>query len=446
MKLKVVKMNEFLLNCLKEIANGAQAIQLAIIAYIAYVEGSNDASVAPPPQELKQLAQLIIPQEKQDTSEIKGCSEQVEQEEIISVSFTEKELFYMPLQFRKEYRMDGTVVRCRKRPTGYNKFTYEMRYRRDGYNVTATAKSLEECKSKFLAKLKEADKQKQIAKTENEKSKFGNFALYYFETFKKRRVTEETYKTDFRRLNVYLMPCFKDKELKSITPGDCQTLIDSYANQGKGKTAEEIHSILNQIFKGAIKHNLIAQNPIDLVVKEKHEREHGKAFTLEEEASFISALKSNSYAPIFITALYTGMRPNEYEHAEFKDNFIITKNSKRKKGKIEYKKIPIHPMLAPYINDSFIKSYNALKKSALCTFRENFYKIIEQTTLTHAKLYDLRTTFYTRCQMCGVSEPARNEFVGHSGGILKDTYTDLPDSYLKSEGEKLNYPLMVSAP
>lgn len=427
-------MTQFEFECLQELLHSLQRAEMSLIAYLGYAKGMEDGKRNKPSD--------LLPQEKPNTSEKNGCIGN----ENVEFTFTQQELTKMPLQFRKEYRIDGSIVRCRKRPTGLNKFTYEMRYRRDGYNVTATAKNLEECKAKFLAKLKEADKQKQIAKTENEKSKFGNFALYYFEMFKKRRVTEETYKTDFRRLNVYLMPRFKDKELKSITPGDCQTLIDSYLNQGKGKTAEEIHSILNQIFKGAIKHNLIAQNPIDLVVKEKHEREHGKAFTLEEEASFISALKSNSYAPIFITALYTGMRPNEYEHAEFKDDFIITKNSKRKKGKIEYKKIPIHPMIAPYINDSFIKGYNALKKSALCTFRENFYKIIEQTTLTHAKLYDLRTTFYTRCQMCGVSEPARNEFVGHSSGILKDTYTDLPDSYLKAEGEKLNYPLVVSAP
>ena len=362
--------NEFLTNCIKEIANNLNNIQLMLIACVGYMQGSQDGanSALNPQTELISIDESnteengLEAKEKHDISEINGCkgiSENVE------FTFTNQELTKMPLQFRKEYRIDGSVVRCRKRPTGLNKFTYEMRYRRDGYNVTATAKTLEECKAKFLAKLKEADKQKQIAKTENEKSKFGNFAIYYFETFKKRRVTEETYKTDFRRLNVYLMPRFKDKELKSITPSDCQTLIDSYLNQGKGKTAEEIHSILNQIFKGAIKHNLITQNPIDLVVKEKHEREHGKAFTLEEEASFISALKSNSYAPIFITALYTGMRPNEYEHAEFKDNFIITKNSKRKKGKIEYKKIPIHPMIAPYINDSLIKGYNALKKPAL---------------------------------------------------------------------------------
>ena len=33
-------------------------------------------------------------------------------------------------------------------------------------------------------------------------------------------------------------------------------------------------------------------------------------------------------------------------------------------------------------------------------------------------LYDLRTTFYTRCEECGVAEPARDEFVMY---LLEDT-------------------------
>ena len=52
-------------------------------------------------------------------------------------------------------------------------------------------------------------------------------------------------------------------------------------------------------------------------------------------------------------------------------------------------------------------------------------------------LYDLRTTFYTRCEECGVAEPARDEFVGHSRGKLNNAYSDLSDEYLLKEGKKL---------
>lgn len=55
------------------------------------------------------------------------------------------------------------------------------------------------------------------------------------------------------------------------------------------------------------------------------------------------------------------------------------------------------------------------------------------------KLYDLRTTFYTRCQECGVADVARDEFVGHSLGALGNAYTDLSDEFLIREANKLNY-------
>ena len=51
--------------------------------------------------------------------------------------------------------------------------------------------------------------------------------------------------------------------------------------------------------------------------------------------------------------------------------------------------------------------------------------------------YDLRTTFYTRCEECGVEPPARDHFVGHSNSVLNATYTDLSDEYLLKEGKKL---------
>ena len=53
-------------------------------------------------------------------------------------------------------------------------------------------------------------------------------------------------------------------------------------------------------------------------------------------------------------------------------------------------------------------------------------------------LYDLRTTFYTRCDEYGVTAAARDEFVGHSSGALTNAYRNLSDNYLIEESKKLD--------
>lgn len=123
------------------------------------------------------------------------------------------------------------------------------------------------------------------------------------------------------------------------------------------------------------------------------------------------------------------MFPTRQETAKLDGDFIVAVNSKRKNGKIEYKKIPVTPMLKPYL-----KGVSEIKFSSLRIIRDRFNKLFPDH-----KLYDLRTTFYTRCQECGVSDVARNEFVGHSLGALGNAYTDLSDEFLLREGNKLCY-------
>lgn len=256
---------------------------------------------------------------------------------------------------------------------------------------------------------------------------FNAFSMYYFENFRKKKVSEYTLKQDLARYNKYLLPYFGEKPIKKISPLECQKLIDVINADGKGKTADEIFGIMSVIFKMAIKHCIIARNPLDIVLHVKHEYEHGRALTKDEENTLKERLDGSPLLPVFMLALYTGLRPNEIKTARIENGFIIAVNSKRKNKKVEYKKIPICKMLAPYLEKPLIFTSEMY-------MREKFKKI-----LPGHRLYDLRTTFYSRLKECNVSDTAIKLFVGHSLGALGNAYTNVSDEFLIKEMEKFEY-------
>ena len=288
-------------------------------------------------------------------------------------------------------------------------------------------KNLEIAKQLFIEKLKVA--KRVTGKSTPISESLHTFAMYYFEKFRLPKVATRTYEADMHRYKKYIQPAFGDKQLQSITPEHCQNLIDTILAEGKGKTAEEIHSLLSIIFKGAIAHGLMDKNPLNLVVRMKHEGKHGTALTKDEEKRLLQAYPNTKYQTIFALALYTGLRPNEYNTAKIEGKFIVAVNSKRKHKRVEYKRIPITPMLAPYVQG--ITSFEIVNRDVI---REKFKAI-----LPNHIVYDMRTTFYSRCKECGIADAARDEFVGHSLGALGNAYTDLSDEYLLKEGAKFQY-------
>ena len=342
------------------------------------------------------------------------------------LQFTQKEINQMPKTFKKEFRTNGCTAHVRRRKTSKNCYLYDIRYRRNGYNILVTNKDLETAKRLFIEKLKTA---KPIVKTISSLSNLHTFTLYYFEKFRLPKVATRTYEADMHRYKKYIQPAFGEKQFNDITPEHCQNLIDSILAEGKGKTAEEIHSLLSIIFKGAIAHGLMDKNPLNLVVRMKHEGKHGTALTKDEEKLLLQAYPNTKYQTIFALALYTGLRPNEYNTAKIEGKFIVAVNSKRKNKRVEYKRIPITPMLAPYLQG--INEFEMVNRDVI---REKFKAIIPNHIV-----YDMRTTFYSRCKECGIADAARDEFVGHSLGALGNAYTDLSDEYLLKEGAKFKY-------
>ena len=343
------------------------------------------------------------------------------------VIFSEQEMKQMPKTIKRLVLLEGKRCRLRTRKSGENSTTYQIRFRRDGYDVTACGKTIELAKANFLKKLRTAQPKKENGSSEVP-NKFKDFAMYFYERFRKPKIAPTTYKHDFSRLTLHIFPTLENRILSSITPTDCENLINPLKDAGKGKTAEEIRSILSVIFKGAIAHGLMDRNPLLLVPHVKHESENGVALTKAEETTLFAGLKDAPTKIALALGLFCGLRPNEIESAKIEGPFIVAINSKRHHKRTEYKKIPICKRLEPYLATGIPRELPTPQ-----ILRRRVKEI-----LPNHKLYDLRTTFYSRCKELGVADAARDEFVGHSLGILGNTYTDLSDTYLLKEGKKLN--------
>jgi len=344
--------------------------------------------------------------------------------------FTYKEIKNMATTFKKVFIANGLAAHVIKKESGKNSYCYEIRYRANGYCIITSSTNLQKAKEKFLAKTTPTEINKyyvgKINKVEDCRT-LKEFALFFFEKHRKEKVAAQTYKCDLNRINKYIFPAFGDMNIRQITPDKCQTLIEGIQAEGKGKTADEIYSLLSIIFKGAIAYGIITKSPLAIVQIQKHVYQHGVALSKDEEKLLLTRLIEPDFKIAAAIALYTGLRPNELETAKINGDFIIAINSKRKNKKVEYKRIPIIDALRPYLKNGI----PVLPTPQLLRRRVS-------AALPNHKLYDLRTTFYTRCDEYGVSQPARDEFVGHSGGALTNAYRDLSDEYLLKEARKLN--------
>lgn len=336
------------------------------------------------------------------------------------LKFSKKEISTMPERFRKLFRVEGLPVHCRKRVRGRS-VNYEIRCRAQGYNICACGTTMDGAKARFIEKLREIEGGKKVAIP----SKFGEFAQYYFEKYRKKKVAAQTYKNDVNRIKNHVLPAIGDMQIGRITPSDIDDILEKFGHAGK--TAEEIYSLLRAVFKSAVAHHLIQYSPMDTVDAPTHEREHGVALTREEEALLFARLPVE-LRERFAVALYCGLRPSEYTSARLEGDVIVATNAKQKGGKKATKRIPVSPMLAPYITDGRVANSKVM------------WREIKKILPAH-KLYDLRTTFCSRCTEAEIDPTAIKLMMGHSLGKLGNAYVDVSDDFLRAQIAKLKYDL-----
>lgn len=334
----------------------------------------------------------------------------------------------MPKKFKKEFQFNGAIAHIRR-----NHNSYEVRYRRNGYYISVTAKTIEAAKYRFIHALATAQPvQKKEAADENEKKGFTEIAELWFAS-KKRRWTDATYKNLYAKYRTYLLPPFEVRKIRDIRPMELQAVLDEIEDSGKTRTREDTRTVMKGIFDFAENNYFIDRNPVRATTFVRFDRKTKNSLSIQEENFLIETLESDPrFARVkndFYAMLFFGLRPCELADIRMEGDFLITRNRKRKHGKVEYKKIPFSERAKKYLDRN--AKFGCMSPHSL---NENFRKIFPDYTQ-----YCLRHTFATRCQMF-VRQEIVNIWLGDAPDkLIGKHYTHFPDDFMLAEMEKVRY-------
>ena len=344
------------------------------------------------------------------------------------IKFTKKEIESMSKTFKREFIANGMAAHIIERPSGKHGSFYEIRYRRNGYDIAVSNKELKTAKAMFIEATQNLPPPDVIAKN---KLSFGFIADEWLR-YKHGKVAEDTWKGYESQIRRFIPQKVKDKPIKSIRTSDIDELMNALDTPRK---YEDMRTIFNSIFKYAKASGIVTYNPVEMIPFKRAERENRDRLTDEQIKTFLTNLRTPAFDKTrnFALAMYFfGLRPCEIDdEAHFENGFLVCRNRKRKNGKKAYKKIPI-PRQAQNLFD-----FNSPLKSPLSYDRT--LDIMKKALPEGIIPYQLRHTFASVCD-----EKVKREVVELWMGdsperLVGKTYVHYSDEFMRNEMDKVNF-------
>ena len=347
------------------------------------------------------------------------------------LKFTKKEMETMPVMYKNLFFTENAVAHVRLRKDNL----YEIRCQINGKKITASGKTLETAKKKFIGKIHEIER---TVETEKAQHTFGAYALEWLETVKRPTVKETTLEDYRSLLNVHLIPAFGKRPLSAVTRADVQTFLNGLIEQGKSRAAHKMRQILASIYEYAIIDDLVTKSPVVKIRLPVHESVNGTALSLEEERAFVQRCLSSGTqsGKAFVFLLCTGLRRSELPTARIDGEWIIVSSAKQRLGKREkLRKVPISPRLRRLLPNV---------EEELPNFQSLYLNRLQRTLkewLPNHHLHDTRHTFITRAQECGIAREVVSLWAGHKADntMTSNVYTHFSDAFQLSEIKKFDY-------
>lgn len=360
-----------------------------------------------------------------------------------ALRFTKKEIETMSADIKK-YITIKVDIPVRQKPSG----VYEARYRAHGLNLYAASVDFDKLREKFLKVLRGyvaqpknnvCDVQELPQKMQKRSPAFSLVCEDWLE-LKRPSIKQRTHNYYVQVFGTNIFPPFYGRTVDEVKQSDVQKLINDYVEQGKYRTATKIYQTLKAVFDYAVGEELLERSPMRKLRPPKYEEQNGVALTLEEERELVALINCSKCAPEIKAALlfllYTGIRRSELSGVQIEGEFISVVCSKVRKGFKERRRlIPITPMLARCLPGINLDELRNVRPDALT-------QAIKRLMPSH-HLHELRHTFITRCQECGVPREVVSVWAGHAADNTQtsNVYTHFSREYMQKEAQKVIYNL-----
>ena len=349
-----------------------------------------------------------------------------------ALSFTSQEIEEMPNELKKLFITGAVIAHVRK-----NRDSYEIRVQLRGKRISASGQNLKIAKIRFLQKLKEYERMAELTLSTAPSVSFKKYSEQWLAArdpnIKPR--THEDYVTQLNDLNAV----FGKKDLREIGQFDIMEYLNGLAKIGKARAARKRYQILKSLFEYAVVDDFIRHSPMAKVRIPVYEGETGEALTRQEELELVEKCLSGGTrsGAAYIFLLYTGIRRSELATVEIIDGvWIKVVTAKQRAGRKEkVRLIPICPRLRrllPNLEKEIGELKNLYPNRLTRTFKAWF---------PAHHLHELRHTFITRAQECGISRELGSLWAGHKADntMTTNVYTHFSKEFQLQEIEKFDY-------
>lgn len=313
--------------------------------------------------------------------------------------------------------------------------SYELRYRRNGYQKSFYGRTKAEVNQKFQEWRKTIRNKPKPKKLPPKQITFSDWFEEYMQLYKEGKIDKKTCQNIKSLIKTAMYPTLKDMEISKITNKDIQLCINTM--RAGHNSQRKMKYYIKDVFKKAIINGLTKTNPAENLTIAKPgviRSEYLSAEQIELLESQDLSIMQNRY---FLFCLYTGARGSEGLRLQLSDIDRINKTIFLRGTKTEGSKrtLPLFDTVARLFPEGENLPNLVFQGLNMTSSLKRFQRIIPDRCIK-----DLRTTFATVCHEKGVPPKVVQKWMGHSKvDMTMNVYTKVTSDFEFKQAEKLTY-------